>query len=125
MFRRDRLVTKLGLAERINEQVPLLKVHLPYHESDHVLNLAYNVICGGTRLEDIERLRHETAYMNAVGPDLIPDPTTAGDFCRRFASRPNSYAIRRAPHRGCSRRSWQINASVSAASRGRGRMRPA
>jgi hypothetical protein len=36
-----RLVTKVGLPERINEQVPLLKVHLPYHESDHVLNLAY------------------------------------------------------------------------------------
>ena len=57
---------------------------LPYHESDHVLNLAYNVLCGGTRLEDIERLRHDTAYMNALGADLIPDPTTAGDFCRRF-----------------------------------------
>jgi hypothetical protein len=49
-----------------------------------VLNLAYNVVCGGTRLEDIERLRHDSAYMNAVGADLIPDPTTAGDFCRRF-----------------------------------------
>src|SRR5204862_5886376 len=69
----------------INEQVHLLKVHLPYHESDHVLNLAYNVMCGGTRLEDIERLRHDSAYMNALGADLIPDPTTAGDFCRRFA----------------------------------------
>ncbi len=80
-----RLVTKLGLAEKIDEGVELLKVHLPYHESDHVLNLAYNVLCGGTRLEDIERLRHDTAYMNALGADLIPDPTTAGDFCRRFA----------------------------------------
>jgi hypothetical protein len=80
-----RLVTKLGLPKEIDEQVKLLKVHLPYHESDHVLNLAYNVICGGTRLEDIERLRHDTAYMNALGADLIPDPTTAGDFCRRFS----------------------------------------
>ena len=62
----------------------MLKVHLPYHESDHVLNLAYNVLCSGTRLEDIERLRHDRAYMNALGADLIPDPTTAGDFCRRF-----------------------------------------
>ena len=79
-----RLVTKLGLPERINQDLQLLKVHLPYHESDHVLNLAYNVACGGTRLEDIERLRHDTAYMNALGADLIPDPTTAGDFCRRF-----------------------------------------
>jgi hypothetical protein len=79
-----RLVTKLGLVEAINERLALLKIHLPYHESDHVLNLAYNVLTGGTRLEDIERLRHDVAYMNAVGADLIPDPTTAGDFCRRF-----------------------------------------
>src|SRR5690606_2695450 len=80
-----RLVTKLGLPKEIDERLKLLKVHLPYHESDHVLNLAYNVMCGGTRLEDIERLRHDTAYMNALGAELIPDPTTAGDFCRRFS----------------------------------------
>jgi hypothetical protein len=79
-----RLAVKLGLADQINDRLELLKVHLPYHESDHVLNLAYNVACGGTRLQDIERLRHDTAYMNALGADLIPDPTTAGDFCRRF-----------------------------------------
>jgi hypothetical protein len=79
-----RLVSRLGLSEEIDQRLQLLKVHLPYHESDHVLNLAYNVLCGGTRLEDIERLRHDTAYMNSVGADLIPDPTTAGDFCRRF-----------------------------------------
>ena len=79
-----RLVTRLGLAQEIDRKLKLLKVHLPYHESDHVLNLTYNVMCGGTRLEDIERLRHDTAYMNALGAELIPDPTTAGDFCRRF-----------------------------------------
>jgi len=79
-----RLVTKLGLPKQIDESLHLLKVHRPYHESDHVLNLAYNVLCGGTRLEDIERLRHDVAYMNALDADLIPDPTTAGDFCRRF-----------------------------------------
>ena len=80
-----RLVTKLGLRLRIDADLELLKVHLPYHESDHVLNVAYNVMCGGTRLEDIERLRHDVAYMNALGADLIPDPTTAGDFTRRFS----------------------------------------
>lgn len=80
-----RLATKLELPKEIDERLHLLKVHLPYHESDHVLNLAYNVLCGGTRLEDIERLRHDVAYMNALGAKLIPDPTTAGDFCRRFS----------------------------------------
>ena len=79
-----RLVTKLGLRSQIDADLNLLKVHLPYHESDHVLNIAYNILCGGTRLEDIERLRHDVAYMNALGANLIPDPTTAGDFTRRF-----------------------------------------
>jgi len=81
-----RMAVKLGLADQINQDLELLKVHRPYHESDHVLNLAYNVLCGGTRLQDIERLRHDVAYMDALGADLIPDPTTAGDFCRRFAT---------------------------------------
>ncbi len=41
-----RLVTKLGLPKQIDQRLHLLKVHLPYHESDHVLNLAYNArIC--------------------------------------------------------------------------------
>lgn len=79
-----RLVTKLGLVKLIDERLALLKVHLPYHESDHVLNLTYNVMCGGTCLEEIERLRHNEAYMNALNAEIIPDPTTAGDFTRRF-----------------------------------------
>jgi hypothetical protein len=81
-----RLAVRLGLIDRIDQHLELLRAHLPYHESDHVLNLAYNVLCGGKRLADIERLRHDTAYMNALGADLIPDPTTAGDFCRRFTA---------------------------------------
>lgn len=81
-----RLVCRLGLPAAINERLSLLKVHLPYSESDHVLNLAYNVAVGGKRLEDIERLRHDVAYMNAIGTELVPDPTTAGDFCRRFSA---------------------------------------
>lgn len=78
------MVVALGLPEEINDALSLLKVHMPYHESDHVLNLAYNVLAGGRTLQHIERLRHDVAYMNALGAKLIPDPTTAGDFCRRF-----------------------------------------
>ena len=63
----------------------MLKRHLPYHESDHVLNIAYNVIAGGTRLEDIELQRQDEAWLDAVGAEIIPDPTTAGDFLRRFS----------------------------------------
>jgi hypothetical protein len=78
------LVKNLGLAEAIDERLHLFKVHLPYHESDHVLNLAYNALCAGTCLEDLELRRQDEAYLDALGATRIPDPTTAGDFCRRF-----------------------------------------
>ena len=54
-----RLVNKLGIAARINEALPLLKVHVPYFESDHVLNIAYNALCGGRTLDDIELRRND------------------------------------------------------------------
>jgi hypothetical protein len=79
-----KLVCKLKLDRAINKNIALLKVHVPYWESDHVLNIAYNVLTGGTCLEDIERLRNDETYMNALDAERIPDPTTAGDFLRRF-----------------------------------------
>jgi hypothetical protein len=78
------LACELKLAREIDERVHLFKFHLPYHESDHVLNLAYNALCGGQCLEDLELRREDEAYLNALGATRIPDPTTAGDFCRRF-----------------------------------------
>jgi hypothetical protein len=85
LFAMHRLLTRLGLVTAIDASLELLKIHLPYHESDHVLTLAYNVLCGGTRLEDIDRLRTDVPLMNGLGTRLLPDPTTAGDFLRRFA----------------------------------------
>jgi len=79
-----KLVCRLGLDRAINKNISLLKCHVPYWESDHVLNIAYNVLTGGTCLEDIERLRNDETYMNGLGAERIPDPTTAGDFLRRF-----------------------------------------
>jgi hypothetical protein len=78
------LVRKLGLDEAIDRHLQLLKIHLPYHESDHVLNIAYNLLAGGTCLEHLELLRNDEGYLDALGARRIPDPTTAGDFCRRF-----------------------------------------
>ena len=80
----DEMARSIGLAESIDSHVRVFKRHFPYHESDHVLNLAYNVLCGGTCIEDIERLRRDEAYLDALGAERIPDPTTAGDFLRRF-----------------------------------------
>lgn len=79
------IVKTTGLAEAIDDRLHVLKVHLPYHESDHVLNIAYNILSGGTCLEDIEYRRNDENFLNALGAKRIPDPTTAGDFCRRFA----------------------------------------
>jgi hypothetical protein len=75
---------RLGLAEEIDGRVQLLKRHLPYHESDHVLNLAYNALLDGQRLEDIELRRNDEAFLEGLGAQRIPDPTTSGDFTRRF-----------------------------------------
>ena len=78
------MVQRLGLIEDINQNLKLLKVHLPYHESDHVLNIAYNIPAGGVRLEDIELRRQDENFLNGLEAQRIPDPTTAGDFTRRF-----------------------------------------
>ena len=78
------MVKKLGLDEAINELLGILKLHFPYHDSDHVLNIAYNLLAGGTCLEHLEYLRCDEGYLNALGARRVPDPTTAGDFCRRF-----------------------------------------
>jgi len=81
-----RLVAGCGLVGRLDGNLHLLKVHRPYHESDHVLNIAYNVLCGGQTLEDLELRRNDEVFLEALGVEAIPDPTTAGDFCRRFGS---------------------------------------
>jgi len=78
------LARRIGLIDAINEKLHLLKIHLPYHESDHVLNFAYNALCDGTCLQDLELRRQDEVYLDALGAQRIPDPTTAGDFCRRF-----------------------------------------
>jgi len=84
-----KMVKQIGLDQEIDNRLDLLKVHLPYHESDHVLNLAYNALVGGVRLEDIELRRNDEVFMDAIGAQRIPDPTTAGDFTRRLQSKDN------------------------------------
>jgi hypothetical protein len=78
------LARQSGLIDALDDKVHVLKVHLPYHESDHVLNIAYNALAGGTCLDHLELLRNNESYLDALGAQRLPDPTTAGDFCRRF-----------------------------------------
>ena len=78
------LIKQLDLRKHINASAPVFKVHAPYDEADHVLNIALNLLAGGTCLEHLELRRTDEAYLDALGAERIPDPTTAGDFCRRF-----------------------------------------
>ena len=76
------LVRRTGLVEAIDRTLHLLKVHLPYHESDHVLNIAYNILAGGTCLQDIAVQRTQESFLDVLGAQVIPAPSTAGDFYR-------------------------------------------
>jgi hypothetical protein len=78
------LVQKLDFADVLDSRLHLLKRHVPYFESDHVLNMTYNILAGGKCLEDLELLRNNETYLNLLGAQRIPDPTTEGDFLRRF-----------------------------------------
>jgi len=79
------LIKTVGLRRQINRAVPVLQLHVPYDEADHVFNIALNLFAGGTCLEHLEIRRNDEAYLDALGAVRIPDPTTAGDFCRRLA----------------------------------------
>lgn len=93
----QQLVRQLEVAESINRGCPIFKYYLPYSEADHVLNIAYNLLAGGTCLEHLELRRRDEAYLNALGAERIPDPTTAADFCRRFDEW-NVFALQEALH---------------------------
>src|SRR4249920_108569 len=80
------LARRIGLIHDIDRYLHLFKRHFPYHESDHVLNIAFNILAGGKRIEHLELRRNDEVYLDALGAERIPDPTTAGDFCRRFSS---------------------------------------
>jgi hypothetical protein len=78
------LARQVGLLDAIDRDLHLRKFHFPYHESDHVLTFADNALCDGTCLQDLELRRQDEVFLDALGTQRIPDPTTAGDFCRRF-----------------------------------------
>jgi hypothetical protein len=78
------LARDTGLVNAIDRRLNIFKIFGPYTESDHVLNIAFNALCGGDCLQDIELRRNDVNFLDALGAQRIPDPTTAGDFCRRF-----------------------------------------
>jgi len=92
----NQLTKTIGLREEINDHVELLQAHRPYTEADHVLAMAFNVMAGGDCIEDLEHRRCDEALLDLLGVERLPDPTTAGDFCRRFGGRPAIDGLHRA-----------------------------
>ena len=78
------LASRLGLPAEIDASLDLLRAHRPYSEADHVLTHVYNLFVGGTCIEDIAHLQGSEPIRRLLGARSIPDPTTAGDFLRRF-----------------------------------------
>ncbi len=78
------LARHLGLPRLLDDRLSVLKRHLPYTEADHVLAQTYNLFVGGTCLEDLANLQGSEAVRRMLGACRLPDPTTAGDFLRRF-----------------------------------------
>jgi Transposase DDE domain group 1 len=85
----QQFVRRFEVAQRLDNALTLFKRHAPYHESDHVLALAYTLYADGTCLEDQAVLQGSEAIRRMVGACRIPDPTTAGDFLRRFRTEPD------------------------------------
>lgn len=81
-----RLMATLKAPQLIDGALSLLRTHRPFHESDHVLTHVYNLFIGGSCIEDIADLQHSEAARRILGASRLPDPTTAGDFLRRFQS---------------------------------------
>lgn len=79
-----KLARSVGLVDAIDRGLYILMFYKPYRESDHILNIVFNLLCGGRVLDDIEIRRNDAAFLDMLGARTIPDPTTAGDFCRRF-----------------------------------------
>jgi hypothetical protein len=88
---------QFDVAARLDAALSLRKQYQPYTEADHVLAQTMNLYVGGTCIEDLAHLQGSEAVRRLVGACRLPDPTTAGDFLRRFdpARNPGSLAALR------------------------------
>lgn len=78
------LMRRFEMPAILDAHVQVFKRHLPYHESDHIVAQAPMLYAGGTCLEDLSMLQGDPAVLKMLGAVRTPDPTTAGDFLRRF-----------------------------------------
>lgn len=80
----SQLLRGLGFQEAVDSRLKVFKIHQGYRESDHLLHLVNNLYVGGSGLDDLARLQADEQYKRMLGVDRVTDPTTGGDFLRRF-----------------------------------------
>jgi len=61
------LAMRSGIDRDINTSMHLLRLHLPYFESDHLLTHVYNQYVVGSCIEDIAHLQHSDAVKHLTG----------------------------------------------------------
>ena len=81
------LLERLGVASVLNSAVRVLQRCKWYTESDHIITMIYNMLSGGSKLSDINRLREDGGLRRLLGTERIPHATTVGDFLARFAGK--------------------------------------
>ncbi len=80
----SRMLAKLEAHRVFGAHLSLLRVPKRYRDSDHVIAQVLNLFAGGSCLEDLSQLQCSTPVRHLLGASCIPDPTTSGDFLRRF-----------------------------------------
>lgn len=100
---------RLDVPRVLDEHVHVLKAYLPYHESDHILAQAASLYVGATCIEDMMYIQKDEAVLRMLGACRTPDPTTAGDFLRRFddGDNPGSLAELRGAIDEIQSRAWR------------------
>ena len=78
------LARKVRFAQHIAEHVKVLKLHQGYGESDHLFHLLSAQFAGASCVEDLGRLQDDEMYRKMLGVERVSDPSTMGDFLRRF-----------------------------------------
>ncbi len=89
----QQLMEHLGVAGALDAGVRVLRRCKWYTESDHILTVIYNMLTGGSRLSDINRLREDPGVQRVLGTERIPHATTVGDFLARFGEERNKVAL--------------------------------
>lgn len=80
----SRLLSRLGAHQVFARHLKLLRVPKRYRDSDHVIAQILNLFAGGSCLEDLAQLQCSESIRRLLGAPSLPDPTTSGDFLRRF-----------------------------------------